>query len=164
MNPSIPDEKSIESQTRRDQTQRPEGHRVQAQQVQAKRVHAGPGSAVGGVPIDSLEVDLLAARTLATLLDSSFQIGGIKFGLDAVIGLVPVVGDFVALGIGMYPVMLARKHRLGKWVIARMMANLGADFLLGAVPIVGDAADVVFKAHLKNFKLLEEAAARSRSR
>lgn len=110
----------------------------------------------------SLEQDLAIARQLAKLMDAKFEIAGIKLGLDALVGLVPVAGDFVNFGIGLYPLFLARKHGLGKLVIARMMMNLGTDFLVGAVPIVGDVADVFFKANLKNLKLLEDAVAKQR--
>jgi Domain of unknown function (DUF4112) len=119
------------------------------QSVSARRIE--PDARV----VPSIDADLASARIVAKLLDSSFEIGGVKFGLDAVLGLVPVVGDLASLAIGMYPVVLARKHRLGKWVIMKMMANLGTDFLVGAVPVLGDAADVFFKAHLKNLRILE---------
>lgn len=105
----------------------------------------------------SLEQDLAIARRLAQLMDSQFQIAGIKLGLDSLVGLVPVAGDIVSLGIGLYPIFLARKHGLGKLIVTRMLMNLGTDFVVGAVPLVGDVADVFFKANLKNLKLLEEA-------
>lgn len=108
----------------------------------------------------TLEQDLVVAATIAKLMDSQFQIGPIKFGLDAVIGLLPVAGDAAAFVIGMYPIYLARKHRLGKLLVTRMFLNLGADFLTGAVPIVGDVLDVAFKANLKNLRLLQDAAAK----
>jgi hypothetical protein len=68
-----------------------------------------------------------------------------------------VAGDLIALTVGTYPIYLARKHGLGRTVIARMWANLAVDFVGGLVPIVGDAFDVVYKANLKNLKLLEDA-------
>jgi hypothetical protein len=107
-----------------------------------------------------LETDLEAARLVAQLMDAQFELGKIKFGLDALIGLVPVAGDLVSLGIGMYPIYLARKHNLGRTVILRMWANLATDFAVGLVPLVGDAADVLVKANLKNVALLEHAAGR----
>ncbi len=105
----------------------------------------------------SLEQDLAIARRLAKLMDSQFEIAGVKLGLDSLVGLVPVAGDLVSLGIGLYPIFLARKHGLGKLIVTRMLMNLGTDFVVGAVPLVGDVADVFFKANLKNLKLLEDA-------
>ncbi|HQY87928.1 MAG TPA: DUF4112 domain-containing protein [Tepidisphaeraceae bacterium] len=107
---------------------------------------------------DVLAQDLQIARAIARVLDSQFEFQGVKFGLDAVLGLIPVAGDVISTAIGLYPIHLARKHRLGRVTILKMIANLGTDFLIGVVPIAGDVFDVFFKAHQKNFKLLEEAA------
>src|SRR3954454_19017982 len=104
----------------------------------------------------SLEDDLKVARFIAVLLDSQFEIVGIKFGLDAIIGLVPGVGDLITALIGCYPIHLAKKHGLGKALQARMAWNLIADWAVGSVPVLGDAFDVSFKANLKNLALLEK--------
>lgn len=124
------------------------------QRVEAKRMTTGLS------PKATLEQDLATARIVAKAMDSSFEIGGIKFGLDAIIGMVPVAGDAVSLAVGLYPIFLARKHKLGKVIVMRMMANLGVDFVTGLVPVAGDAFDVLFKANLKNLKLLEDAASK----
>jgi hypothetical protein len=105
-----------------------------------------------------LEADLARARRLATLLDAQFSIAGIKFGFDAIIGLVPAAGDAIALLAGLYPIHVARKHDLGTEVERRMMLNLAIDYFGGIIPIVGDLFDVSFKANLKNVALLEKAA------
>lgn len=130
--------------------------RPNVERVEVRRAAHAP-------PADSLEADLESARALATLLDSQFEVGGVKFGLDAILGLVPVAGDLVSAAIGLYPVMLARRHKLGRWVVLRMLANLGVDLAAGAVPVIGDAADVVLKAHKRNFELLEKAARKRRT-
>lgn len=126
------------------------------QRVAARRVNP----LIGPTPPRTLEQDLAVAKLVAQAMDSQFQIGPVKFGLDSLIGLVPIAGDVVSFAVGTYPIYLARKHGLGKLVIGRMMMNLGADFLVGVVPIVGDALDVFVKANLKNYKLLEAAAAK----
>jgi hypothetical protein len=128
------------------------------QRVNTRRVNP----LIGPTPPRTLEQDLAIARLLAQAMDSQFEIAGIKFGLDAVIGLVPIAGDIVSFAVGTYPIYLARKHGLGKLVVGRMLMNLGADFLIGVVPVVGDALDVFVKANLKNYKLLEDAAAKRR--
>ena len=119
---------------------------------------AGAGGAAWAEP--DLRVDLERARKLATLLDSQFSIAGVKFGLDAIAGLVPVAGDALAALAAMYPIWVARRHNLGKTVQARMALNVVADFAAGSIPIVGDLIDVTYKANLKNLKLLERAAER----
>lgn len=117
------------------------------------------GSYFFGAALD-LRADIERARMLANLLDSEFEIAGIKFGLDALIGLIPGVGDAITTLAGTYPIYIARKHKLGKTVEWRMMANLAVDFFGGIIPVVGDVFDVAFKANLKNVALLEKAANR----
>ena len=109
-----------------------------------------------------LEADLARVRQVAKLLDSQFEIAGVKFGWDSIVGLVPVVGDIAMALVGTYPLYIARKHNLGRFIRARMVSNLLIDLALGAVPLVGDAFDVGFKAHLKNAALLEKAAEKRR--
>jgi hypothetical protein len=82
------------------------------------------------------------------------------YGLDPILGLVlPGVGDILGALIGLYIVSIAKRRGLSKAVIARMLFNLALDTLLGAVPIVGDAADFVFRANDKNLRLLESRVA-----
>ena len=104
-----------------------------------------------------LETDLQRARILAKLLDSQFSVGGIRFGLEGILGVIPVAGDALGGLLGLYPVWLARKHKLPKSVAAKMVANLGVEIAGGAIPWVGDLFDVAFKANLRNLKLLEKA-------
>jgi hypothetical protein len=137
--------------------------------VQVKRVQRAlndffPSSSSPGATIPDLDADLTKARWLANLWDAQFSLAGIRFGLDAIVGLVPIAGDLAGFVAGLYPLHLARRHNLGRVVQARMLANLLADFALGSVPVVGDVIDVGFKAHLKNVKLLEQAAAKRRER
>jgi hypothetical protein len=105
-----------------------------------------------------LDADLHRARWLATLLDAEFSFAGMKFGLDPIIGLLPVVGDTICFAAGLYPLYLARKYKLGKAVEFRMAANLLIDYFGGLIPVVGDAFDVAFKANLMNVDLLEKVA------
>ena len=112
---------------------------------------------------DELEADLAKVRRVATLLDAQFEILGRKVGWDAIVGLVPVVGDIAMAVVGAYPIYVARKHNLGKTVQARMAANLLVDWAVGEIPVLGDLFDVAFKANLKNADLVERAA-RNRSK
>ncbi|MBC8107828.1 MAG: DUF4112 domain-containing protein [Anaerolineae bacterium] len=104
-----------------------------------------------------LLADLGRARRLADLLDAEFSVAGIRFGLDAVTGLIPVVGDSLGFFAGLYPIHLVRKHGLGKQVEHRMIANLMIDAVGGMIPVIGDLFDISFKANLKNLVMLERA-------
>lgn len=108
-------------------------------------------------PVLDLRADLERARMMAKLLDSEFEFAGIRFGLDAIIGLLPVIGDTISTLAGTYPLYVARKHKLGRAVEVKMIANLAIDYVGGLIPIVGDVFDVAFKANLKNLDLLERA-------
>ena len=111
-----------------------------------------------------LEADLARVRQVAKMLDSQFEIAGVKFGWDSIVGLIPVVGD-IAMGlVGTYPLYVARKHNLGKFIRARMVSNLLIDWAIGSVPLVGDFIDVGYKAHLKNAALLEKAAEKAKAK
>ena len=80
-------------------------------------------------------------ETLEIILERSFVIPGINrpVGLDAIVGLVPVVGDVIAATMGAYLIWEARNLGMPKWKIWRMVGNLGVDTALGAIPLVGDA-------------------------
>lgn len=92
------------------------------------------------------------------LLERSFVVPGTgyRFGLDQAIGLVPVLGDIVAAAMGSYLVWEARNLGLPKWKLWRMMGNVGFDALLGMVPVVGDAADFLFRANTRNLKIVKK--------
>jgi hypothetical protein len=95
---------------------------------------------------------------MANLMDSAIVLPGtnITVGLDAVIGLVPGVGDTITTVISLW--MVKEAHELGapKHIIARMIGNVALDGLVGAVPLLGDAFDVMFRANRRNIKLLRD--------
>ena len=90
------------------------------------------------------------------LLERSFVIPGVNVpvGLDALIGLVPVLGDIVTSAMGAYIVWEARNLGLSKWKLTRMGLNILFDTAIGAIPMVGDAADFVFRSNTKNLKII----------
>ena len=95
---------------------------------------------------------LAAAATLARWLDGRF--------LDPLLGfLVPGLGDLLGSALGLYPVLLAWRRRAPKVLLARMMLNLAADAAGGAIPIIGDVWDFLFRAHARNYELLRRRAA-----
>ncbi len=102
--------------------------------------------------------DVQRLRRVAHWLDDRFRVPGtnIRFGLDAVIGLLPGVGDSVSALWGVY--FIRRAHQLGMPMSlkSKMAVNLLIDLLVGAIPIVGDLFDVGFKSHVRNLALLDE--------
>jgi Domain of unknown function (DUF4112) len=106
------------------------------------------------LPPLNTDADVARLKQLAELLDRQFSIGGIRFGIDSLIGLVPVVGDFITGVFGFYIISEARRLGVSKWTRTRMYTNWGIDVTVGALPIVGDIFDVAFKSNMKNLKLL----------
>lgn len=89
-------------------------------------------------------------------LDSRFSIPGtnIRFGLDAILGLFPAVGDFLPAIAALYILFAAAKHGVPRSTLARMAANIAFDYIGGAVPLAGDVFDVFWKANDRNAALL----------
>lgn len=98
------------------------------------------------------------ARVVAMekLLERSFTIPGVNMpvGLDGLIGLVPVLGEIVTTAMGAYIIWEARNLGLSKWKLARMGANVLFDTAIGAIPLIGDAADLVFRSNTKNLRII----------
>lgn len=103
------------------------------------------------------ERNLRALEQLTQLMDDRFQVPGtnIRFGLDGLIGLVPGIGDLAGAGISLYIVYHARRHGASRWLIGRMLGNVAVDTVIGAIPLVGDAFDIGFKANRRNMRLLK---------
>jgi hypothetical protein len=97
-------------------------------------------------------------ESLAKLMDSQFTIPGtnIRFGLDALAGLVPGVGDFSTLLVSGYMISILAKNGASRFIIARMTLNVIIDAVLGSIPILGDIFDVAFKANMRNVNLMRE--------
>lgn len=93
---------------------------------------------------------------LAALLDSKFGIPGTKlrFGIDALIGLIPGIGDAVGAILALWVVVSGIKMGASAATVAKMLVNIGIELVLGAVPIVGDLFDVVWQANNRNVVLL----------
>ena len=95
-------------------------------------------------------------ETLAHWLDTVFEIPGIRlrFGIDALLGLLPGVGDTASASASVYILHAASKYGVPRVTLARMTLNIGIDLVVGAIPIVGDLFDVYWKANRKNVELL----------
>jgi hypothetical protein len=99
---------------------------------------------------------------LARLFDTAFMVPGtnIRFGVEAVMRLVPGIGDAAASALSCY--LLYEAHNLGvpKPLFARLVANVAIEGLVGAVPVLGDLFDVGFRANRRNVKILQDYFAR----
>ncbi|MGJ3629893.1 DUF4112 domain-containing protein [Sphingomonas sp. MMS24-JH45] len=93
-------------------------------------------------------------EAMERLLEGMFVIPGInrRVGLDAILGLVPVIGDLAAAALGTYIVWEARNVGMSRFTLARMLGRVGFDALLGLVPFVGDAADFFYRSNTRNVK------------
>jgi hypothetical protein len=102
------------------------------------------------------EESVTRLEAVGRLMDGAFVLPGtnIRLGLDAVIGLVPVAGDVISGLVSSYLIWEARQLDAPRWLIARMMANTMLDTTIGAIPLVGDAFDLMFRANMKNMALL----------
>lgn len=113
----------------------------------------------GGMPLGS-DVNSVRQRVeaLEKLLERSIALPGTKqvVGLDAVIGLIPVVGDLIAAAMGLYVVWEARNLGMSRWQRTRMIANIGFDTLVGAVPVAGDLFDFLFRSNSRNLRILRK--------
>lgn len=105
-----------------------------------------------GVPPRTKDLEILA-----NLMDSVFEIPGtgIRFGMDALIGLVPGFGDTVTSIVSLYILQAASRHGVPRVTLMRMAANIAADYTVGTVPVVGDVFDVYWKSNRKNVELLQ---------
>lgn len=101
--------------------------------------------------------ELRQAQALANITDTAVRIPGIgiQVGLDFLIGLIPVVGDTIMALVALRIVYLGRKMNMPKTVQRKMIRNVVIDLGLGFVPVVGDIADLVFKANKRNVRMME---------
>lgn len=109
--------------------------------------------------------ELIRARRLARLFDTVFTLPGTQwqFGVDALIGLIPGIGDLLAAAMAVYIVYLGRRLGLPWIVQLQMLGNVLIDLLVGSIPLLGDVFDAFFKANLRNVALMEKQRPRSNS-
>jgi len=93
---------------------------------------------------------------LSQLLDNAFAIPGTRFriGLDGIIGLIPGIGDAAGAVLSIYVILQAARLGLPVSALLRMLGNVAIETVVGAVPIVGDIFDIVWKANIRNMALL----------
>jgi hypothetical protein len=96
-------------------------------------------------------------EALERALEHGFTVPGTRyqFGLDAIVGLIPVVGDFIGAALGSYLVWEAKNLGLPRWKLWRMVGNVAFDTAVGFVPFAGDALDFLFRSNTRNLKMLK---------
>lgn len=113
----------------------------------------------GNIPFGNLTRAQRFARldALARLLDVAFVLPGtkVRYGIDGLIGLVPIIGDLLTTAISLWIVREARSLGAPGYLVARMLGNVALDGVVGIVPFIGDAFDVMFRANMRNMRLLK---------
>ena len=96
-------------------------------------------------------------EALERVMEGLFTVPGTnrKVGLDVLLDLVPVVGTTAAAALGTYLAWEARNLGMSKWQITRMLANVGMDTTIGAIPLVGDVFDFLFRSNTKNLRIIK---------
>ncbi|MFC3101563.1 DUF4112 domain-containing protein [Altererythrobacter lauratis] len=96
-------------------------------------------------------------EAVEAVLERAFVIPGLnrRVGLDAIGGLVPVLGDVITAAMGIYIVWEGRNLGLPKWQLARMAGNVLFDTAIGAVPVAGDLFDFLFRSNTRNLRIIK---------
>ena len=109
-------------------------------------------------PFGNLTREQRMARleAIAKLLDVAFILPGtnIRYGIDGIIGLIPVVGDLIGAALSLWLVREARLLGAPWHLIVRMLGNVAVEGVIGMVPVAGDAFDVLFRANMRNARIL----------
>ena len=95
---------------------------------------------------------------LTKLLDNQFTVPGtrFRFGLDAILGLIPGVGDITGLAVSGYLMLRMIRYGASGYVVSRMLFNILLDAVIGVVPVLGDIFDFTYKANSRNLRLMEQ--------
>ncbi|MEH1854024.1 MAG: DUF4112 domain-containing protein [Nostoc sp.] len=107
---------------------------------------------------DAKAPTLKRLRQLSRLLDNIITVPGTKigFGLDPIIGLIPIGGDFLGVMFSSYIILEAARLGVSRATLSKMVLNVIIDGLVGTVPVLGDLFDFAWKANINNIKLLED--------
>lgn len=107
-------------------------------------------------PESELDADLRRLERLTRWLDDAFVLPGtgFRFGLDPIFGLLPGIGDTATAAMTGYTILIARKYKAPFGLQVKLVGNLALDWLIGAIPLVGDLFDFGFKANRRNLDLL----------
>ena len=111
--------------------------------------------------IERNEEKLLRLKLLSERLDELTKIPGTnqKVGIDAIIGVIPILGDFIGAVFSTYIMYSGIKMGVSSKVLTKMAANIAIEFIIGWIPIIGDVFDILWKANKRNVELIEDATA-----
>jgi hypothetical protein len=135
-----------------------EGHEIRPETLEQGfrefRFDYGQANPFGNL---SREQRIARLEAIAKLLDVAFILPGtnIRYGIDGLIGLIPVVGDIITTAISLWLVREARALGAPWYITARMLGNVAVDGVVGLVPFAGDAFDVMFRANMRNVRMLQ---------
>ncbi|NPC90665.1 DUF4112 domain-containing protein [Gluconacetobacter entanii] len=122
--------------------------------------HTASSSFTDRPSLDGMDIRrrIMRLRRLATLLDAAFVVPGTHFrwGLDTLIGLLPVAGTLVMALPSLYIIWEAHRMNVPGRLLVRMIGNVAVELLADFVPVLGDLVDTVYKANLRNIALLED--------
>lgn len=104
----------------------------------------------------NMELHLKIAEFVSDLLDNKFEFFGKRFGLDPVIGLVPLYGDLIGLLFSLYLLWIGKKMFVPKDKYKEMVRNVFVDSVLAFIPVLGDILDFSFRGHYRNVQILRE--------
>lgn len=109
--------------------------------------------------IELNEEKLLRLKLLSERLDDSIKIPGTnqKIGIDAIVGIIPILGDFIGIIFSTYIMYSGIKMGVSSKIVKKMATNIAIDFIIGSIPIIGDVFDALWKANKRNVELIEEA-------
>lgn len=95
---------------------------------------------------------------LARLMDAQFRVPGtnFRFGLDAIIGLIPGGGDLSTFAVSGYMLWVMAQNGASGYVLARMVLNVLLDTIIGSIPLIGDVFDMFYKSNMRNLRLMQE--------
>lgn len=136
----------------------PDRARVLGRELSKRAVDKALGDDASDEVKKALAVQLAPwAERLVTLLDDAIRIPGtnVKIGLDPILGLIPGVGDVVTGGSAAALLLLALKERIPTLAIGRMVVNIAIDTVVGAIPVVGDAFDFVYRSNRQNLDIIK---------
>ena len=101
-----------------------------------------------------------AVERLVELTELNYRVPGtdFRFGLDAVLGLIPGIGDFLGMLMGLVVILEGVRQHVPRVILLRMLFNVWIDGVMGSIPVIGDAWDFWFKANHRNLRLLQKYA------
>ncbi len=106
--------------------------------------------------VTSINAHIEFARRLTLVMDTRFNVLGVRVGIDPLLDIIPGVGNILAAATSFYLLWIGVQIQVPGHILRRMIWNILADYALGVVPVVGIVFDIFYRANVKNFALLEK--------